>query len=237
MATQLIVRRAFSGLVAVTPHDAELIAELPMQPTLFERENMNETKPTEKICENCGLKFQRDTRSTWMRWAQAKYCGKKCSGIGVAKTKDKNRPSIEEKFWSLVTISDGCWLWQGGGRDKDGYGLMEYQGKMLRATALSLSIDGRPVPKGQYACHTCDNPPCVRPDHLYPGTPTQNMADAIARGRLRVGEQCHQAKLTEKDVRAIREARGTHAEIAVEYGVSDSTVGLIKQRRIWKHVA
>lgn len=194
------------------------------------------TRVNEKTCANCGCSFTKDKRNTWAYWEKAKYCGHACAGIGVARLKAEQRPSIEEKFWLNVEKEDGCWPWTGS-TDKDGYGILEYEGKFFRANVFSLKLDGRPVPQGQYACHTCDNPPCVRPDHLYPGTPTQNMADALARGRLQIGERHYAAKLTEASVVEIRNSHETDKTLAERYGVSDSLIYLVRARKCWKHVA
>jgi hypothetical protein len=99
--------------------------------------------------------------------------------------------------------------------------------------------------------HHCDNPPCVRPDHLFIGTPADNMADKIGKGRawrhprrdLRHavirGEQLGRAaKLTTKQVEIIR-ARAdstTFAALAREYAVSPTQISAIVNRRSWKHV-
>jgi hypothetical protein len=189
----------------------------------------------EKNCQQCGVLFTRDQRNTWAYWDKAKYCGQRCAGLANAARLEAQRPSIEDKFNLYFEKGDGCWPWTGI-TDKDGYGLLEYEGKMWRAGILALKLDGRPVPAGHYACHTCDNPPCVRPDHLYPGTPTQNSADAINRGRVCRGEHVHFSKLTAEDVAEIRRTSETHEIIADRYGVSRAAITLVKLRQTWKHV-
>jgi hypothetical protein len=143
------------------------------------------------------------------------------------------REKFERNF--IKAGIDDCWPWSGS-LYNDGYGAFFFEGKALRANIVALELDGRPVPKGHYACHTCDNPPCVNPAHLYPGTPAQNMADAKARGRLRAGEQSHWARLQECDIAEIRRATGTHKAIAERYGVARATVTLIRLRKTWASV-
>jgi len=98
--------------------------------------------------------------------------------------------TLEQRFWDYVSCepNSGCWLWEGS-RDRKGYGQLRisHSGpRSLRyATHISLELDGRPVPAGMLACHTCDIPSCVNPDHLFIGTPLQNTADMIAKGRER----------------------------------------------------
>jgi len=185
-----------------------------------------------KICASCGEPFARDKRCTWAYWGKAKYCGQACAGIANRARLEANRLTKSESFSKWILKSDGCWPWSGA-QDKDGYGVFTYGGVTYRAPKMALELDGRPVPKGLYACHTCDNPPCVRPDHLYPGTPSQNMADAIARNRIRHGAK---AKLSEDDVVAIRAMAGTHEAIARQFGVSPSNVTMIRQRKTWRRV-
>lgn len=78
--------------------------------------------------------------------------------------------------------NSGCWLWDGA-QTPSGYGSLRVDGKTRKATHISLSLDGRPRPDGHMACHTCDNPSCVNPQHLYWGTGFDNMRDAAKRGR------------------------------------------------------
>jgi hypothetical protein len=186
------------------------------------------TRISEKTCEHCGDVFSRDTRNTWAYWEKAKYCGHACAGMAHRARLEGKRLSKAETFSRWVIKSDGCWIWSGA-TDKDGYGIFSYGRKSYRAAKLALELDGRPVPKGLYACHTCDNPPCIRPDHLYPGTPTQNMADAIARGRLNP-----RTKLTADQVVDIRRAAGTHDEIAATFGVSRANISLIREGKTWR---
>lgn len=114
----------------------------------------------------------------------------------------------EERFWSYVEKTDGCWLWRGAkGAKPNNYGTFDLDGRGVRAHGYSLSLAlGRPLAPGMYTLHHCDNPQCVRPDHLYEGTAKQNAADRERRKRRipRSGETHHNATLTDDDVRAIR---------------------------------
>jgi hypothetical protein len=79
--------------------------------------------------------------------------------------------------------SKACWRWLGG--HADGYGALFVNGKRMKATRFSWEIHNRqPFPPGLYALHSCDNPWCVNPEHIRPGTAKENTADAVARGRL-----------------------------------------------------
>lgn len=137
-----------------------------------------------------------------------------------------------------------CWPWTGG-VDEDGYGKFQITGgrkrqKTVRAHKLVWELANGPVPDGLVIRHSCDNPPCCNPNHLAPGTQSQNRDDCVQRGRQPRGEQHGMARLTADGVRAIR-ARVASGEpyqaIADDYGIETVTVTAIKMRRIWRHVA
>jgi len=95
---------------------------------------------------------------------------------------------------------------------------------------------GERIPPDLFACHHCDNPPCVNPYHIFPATAVENTQDAVQKGRHVHGERQHLSKLTEKQVLEIRVDRRTHREIADEYGIAQTLVGMIKRKLIWKHL-
>lgn len=91
----------------------------------------------------------------------------------------------EVRFWRHVSISDACWVWTGSTTDK-GYGKFKQESGRppVRAHRYSWEMaSGKPVPSGALVRHSCDNPPCVRPDHLSVGSDADNSADMIERGR------------------------------------------------------
>lgn len=90
--------------------------------------------------------------------------------------------SFEDRFWSKVRKGDGCWEWTAW-INSNGYGEFTKDHKNLKASRVSWILTYGPIPDGLFVCHHCDNPPCVRPDHLFLGTPLDNMRDMIAKGR------------------------------------------------------
>lgn len=142
--------------------------------------------------------------------------------------------SLAERFWLKVVKTDGCWFWTGS-QDKHGYGRIT-RGRRgdgrLKAHRAAWELVNGPFDYNLEVLHRCDNPPCVRPDHLELGTHAKNMRDAAIRGRIA-------SKLTPSDVRQIRKllANGDGpAVIGRRFGVRDTTIHWIKQGLHWSHV-
>ncbi len=91
-------------------------------------------------------------------------------------------------FWKRVRKAEGCWEWQGA-KSPSGYGNLTAAGRTWRAHRFAWIISNGPIPPGLYVLHSCDNPCCVRPDHLTIGDGKENMAQAKARSRLASGER------------------------------------------------
>lgn len=110
--------------------------------------------------------------------------------------------------------------------------------KRVKAHRKAWELLHGPIPDGLLVLHTCDNPPCIRPDHLFLGTHRDNQQDKWAKGRGIVIN--NSIKLTESNVRAIRTryATGTIRQIDLgkEYGVSQTAISAIVNRRTWTHI-
>ena len=136
--------------------------------------------------------------------------------------------TLTARFWEHVDIKsdDECWEWQGS-RTAAKYGLMYWNGELQYVHRLSLEFDGRPVPNRWHACHVCDNPPCVNPKHLFPGTPKDNMLDKVSKGRHTFGENHPNSKLSDTEVIEIRKLASEgmfQSDIARKFGIHDSYV-------------
>ena len=94
-------------------------------------------------------------------------------------------PNAEGRLLAKRIITpSGCWEWNGY-KDRDGYGFVSIAGKEWRTHRLSAALWlGFDLTSRLFICHKCDNPPCFNPDHLFLGTPADNTADMIAKGRL-----------------------------------------------------
>lgn len=128
-----------------------------------------------------------------------------CGNLLCMNPKHMVFPTTEEKFWPRIRKTEGCWLWTGPG-DRRGYGqFFPKQGIHLIAHRYSWELVNGPVPEGLFVCHHCDTPPCVRPDHLFLGTPKDNHDDMVRKGRHARGPMLS---------RAVRAARARAAGLS-----------------------
>lgn len=151
-------------------------------------------------------------------------------------------PDEISRFWEKVDKTESCWNWTAG-VTHNGYGRFKVRGKTRRAHRISLFIATGTYPTDEICvCHKCDNPRCVKPEHLFLGTTSDNLKDRDAKGRLRPvkGVKHGMARLTEEEVTRIRSLYPfsglTQTAIAETFGISRRMVGNIVSYKNWKHL-
>jgi hypothetical protein len=144
--------------------------------------------------------------------------------------------SVAEAFWLYVspgTVSE-CWLWQG---TTSPYGQVSVRGTKYLAHRIAYEMFVGKIPDGYHVCHTCDNPRCVNPAHLFIGTIADNTADKTRKGRAAKGSGHGNAKLTESQIVEIRRLHPqvSSRKLAKMFGVCKTTILDIVNNRKWLH--
>jgi len=141
-----------------------------------------------------------------------------------------------ERFWARVDKSGACWVWTGS-KDQDGYGCSVSRLLGRRAHRASWEIVNGKIPKGMQVLHTCDNPPCVNPDHLFLGTHKINMWDRSKKGRH---GKSSRGPLRSEEVLKIRSeyAKGgtSYMKLAQIYDVDKGTIMNCVRRKTYSNI-
>jgi hypothetical protein len=152
------------------------------------------------------------------------------------KDRAKYKARFEAKF--CHGRRDRCWPWLGA-TFQDGYGQFWIAPKLARAHRISYLIFKGLIPKGKYVLHSCDNPICVNPHHLFLGTHDSNMEDCRKKGRMAKGEQNGRAVLTQQSIIQIFELQekgwGCY-KLARKFRVSHMAIRSVLLGITWKHV-
>lgn len=149
--------------------------------------------------------------------------------------------ALSKKLWQRVTKGPSCWEWTGMVQ-AGGYGRIEVTvsfkvRKHALAHRVAWELTYGPIPEGMYVCHRCDNPRCVRPEHLFLGSAADNNHDMRDKGRAAAGPRHALAKLTYEQVAELRrrltDGEPT-AEVAAAFGIRPATANNIARGKTWQ---
>jgi hypothetical protein len=145
-----------------------------------------------------------------------------------------------ERFMSHVSIGFNCWEWIGS-KYNNGYGTVRSNKIQMPAHRRAWILFKGHIPKGFHVLHSCDNKSCVRPEHLWLGTRSDNMKDCVKKGRWgsgTFGDRNGRAKLSWQDVVQIRSLYPifTSRILASKFNVSQSTIQRIVSHKNWNQL-
>jgi len=151
--------------------------------------------------------------------------------------------ALAARFLSYVDRSSDCWLWLGC-RNAAGYGRISIGRKATgrKAHRVAWELFRGEIPEGAYVLHSCDNPACVNPKHLFLGTQNDNLKDMRDKGRgsappVHLGEAHHNVKFSKEVALGIIKSSGSLRELANQYGVSTKTIWRLKNGKTWKELS
>lgn len=130
-----------------------------------------------RLCDACGIVITRYLKPSRVKRGLDRFCSRSC-----AWPNRRWNPGVP--FMSRVLKGADCWLWTGA-KTTAGYGEFHVRSRSVYAHRHMWRLVKGPIPVDLFVCHHCDNPSCVRPDHLFLGTSSDNMRDAARKGRIR----------------------------------------------------
>ena len=149
-----------------------------------------------------------------------------CGKTWGASTGRVSAMTAEERFWRKVDKTGDCWLWMGS-KAGDGYGYLRIARKHVYAHRYSYTLMHGSIPDGFYVCHHCDVKNCVNPEHLFLGTPADNMLDMMQKGR------CGTTKLSTEDVEYIKASDLSYTDLAARLGVTRVCINDVALGKTW----
>lgn len=213
----------------------------------------------ERVCAHCGQAFSVSPSKIGHR--ACKYCSAECAKVA---RRAAIAASFAQRFWSKVNKNGPvvcpelgpCWVWTRS-RSANGYAVFSVNHVNVHASRVAYELTCGPIPEGLWVLHKCDNPVCVRGDHLFLGSAKDNTQDMLSKGRAACGERngyytqperrsqlpgegSSSAKLTDDAVVDIRKrfagGTATNAELAAEYKVTGAAISAIVYGKNWTHL-
>lgn len=199
-----------------------------------------------RLCEWCKREFPPGAP----RISHRRFCDRACY---FAEKRKRQAQTLAARFWANANArsddESACWAWRLS-TNSQGYGRFSIGGRHSLAHRIAWRLIRGDIPAGAFVCHHCDNPLCVRPDHLFLGNHADNMRDMKLKGRqglhmsitkpesIRRGSRHPFAKLNETAARHIREARERGVPLAAlskQFGVAQSVISRVAHKAIWRH--
>jgi hypothetical protein len=171
--------------------------------------------------------------------------------------RDIDIPNLARRFWAKVYKTEGCWFWIAG-KNQHGYGKISRTRKAgpERAHRISWELNYGPIPDGLCVLHKCDNPPCVRPEHLFLGTKRDNHDDMVKKGRMvpppihigdahplrrdpsvrSYGEKNGNSRYTAEQALAVWQMNGSYTQIQLATGLNRNFIASVRSGKAWAHV-
>ena len=187
----------------------------------------------EKICTVCAEIYT--IKGSPSNISSSRYCSRACYYESRRRI-----PSFEERMRESLTRKslhkeNGC-IEYTGQKKQHNYGQIEYDGRAYLAHRVSYMLHKGPIPEGMSVCHTCDNPPCINPEHLWLGTHRENMLDMCKKGRMNLSPRI---TIPERIIKLIVKDRISGMrlkDVAFKYSISESYVSALSRGRARKSV-
>lgn len=189
-----------------------------------------------------GIGRRPDTRGHRTALPRVSVCGS-LRGLNMPRGHPNSLLTRDQRFWMKVLISDGCWEWETrryrkSGEPNSGTFWWDEDLRIVSSPRAAWMLWFGKIPDGLHVLHTCDNPPCVRPSHLFLGTHQDNMDDKALKGRRNClfGERVPSSKFTNDIVILIRQSSERTCVLARQLKMSWSAVDAARRGVTWKHL-